>query len=608
MALQTIRRGQNNTVALSRPTSNNSGLAYPPIKNAERRVLLSMPLPEILGKTVVSAVLSPRVYGAWPAQTLTVAPLASSWSVDKANWNNQPDTRSGTASKATGALATGARTDIDITALVQQVANGLPHYGWRVTSSGEGRFYGFATVDSWVLTIETSDAPNEPTTLEPNGGVVGRQKFVISTDFTDLGGSTEQASLQVQVDPDKTAPYAFDSGEVATTVPELDLATTAYAGLADGATTSWRVRTKDTDGLWSPWSEWATVTRVVKPSLIVDAPTGGVLGDPTPLLQAHVSAGTIKTWAVMVTAGNDRTKILYRSGQQVGTSASFATTLPLKNTDGDVIFRDGGTYQVRFRVWDRLDRVQGGPDDPPHIEVWQTLVFSDDAATAAPTTLTATPSGGPPTTLSWTYAGTADGWVAERNDKKIARLDPDDVTVNAGVYSWVDTGSVPNTTNTWKIKAIVNGKQGLGRSTSAYATVTGLWLVSPLGSVVLAGADDNSTGIEGLSVKDRRATYRLPGRRDDVDIVGAFEGISGEVAGTVYVGANSYDTEAQVDAAVALLKAMKKQPSVPVQVVGATMSFPALLRDVSVTPHPGMLPGDRMHRVTFGCWQVGDFD
>ncbi len=604
MALQTIRRGQNAMVQQTRPNANLSALALPSVASLARYVFVSMPVVGIVGQTVVSAFLSPRFRGATANQQLAVQPVAAKWAVDKVTWANQPGVRAAFVTKTTGVLADGDRVDIDVTALVQQIANGQPHYGWRIATTGEAFFYGFATVDSWVLTIETSDAPNTPTVLQPDAGVISASKFVIRTDFTDLAGSTEQTAIQVQVDPDATAPYAFDSGEVATNVPELDLAATAYAGLADGATTKWRVRVKDGDGYWSGWSDWATVTRVAKPTLILDAPTGGVLFDATPTVQAHLSSGTVKAWSVLVTDGDDRTAIRHsnRLPAPSPASAAMAVAIPERDEDGDLVFRDDQTYQIRVRAYDRLDRVQGRPEDPPYIEVWTTVEFDDDDAVTAPATLTAdSPTGSPRIRLSWARPGTADGWVITRDGKRIARLNADDVTVNAGTYRWTDPGAAPNETHTWTVRAVTNGKQGLPRATQGNVAVKGLWLMSVHGDVVLDG-----NNVSGLRKKDRRATYKLPNRRDDIDIVGALEGLSGAYEGSIQY-THYRRTEADVDAARAILEKIRLDPATPVRMVHGTSSIPVLLRNLSVTVGDEYQPNTRQHAVSFECWQVGEF-
>jgi hypothetical protein len=613
MTLQTITRGQNASITAAGPNKNGSGLSFQRLQSGQWAIMLSIPVTGIRGQTVVHAELSPRVRGPWAAQTLSVAALSAAWSVEKVTWANRPLSRFGLASKATGALVDGARTSIDVTTLVQQIADGLPHYGWIVTSSSsaDSRVYGFAYDESWVLTIETSDAPNKPVTLEPNNGVVSLAKWVVRTDFVDLGGATELAAIQVQVDPNGTGnnPWTtttgttWDSGQVLTNVPKLDLATTSYPGLSAGATTKWRVRVRDSDGIWSDPSDWATVTRVAKPSLIIDAPSGGVLWDVTPTLEAHLSSGSLVGWSIAVTDGDDRTKIRYDSGRgNWASGSSFALGLPTRNEDGDVILRDDTTYQLRFRAWDRTDRVQGGPDDPPYIEAWTTVTVDSDGAVTAPEALQVeNVAGSPRVTLTWTRAGTADGWVVARDGRVIARLEPYDVDVNAGVYTWVDEGAPPHQEHTWSVRAVTNGRQGDALTATGYSDVRGVWLLSAHGDVVLDG-----TGIDDLRRSDRRATYRLPGRPDDVDIVGAFEGIAGTYEGSIE--RTYYRTPAEVDAARTVLRRIRRDPGTPVRLVYATTSVPVLLRHLSVTASPDFQPNNRQHLVRFECWQVGEFD
>lgn len=613
MPSQTVARGQDITVTSGQPNTNFPGRAFQRVADS-RRTLLSMPLSQIRNRTIVSAVLQPRVRvqsgQPWDAQTISVQPISEQWSINSVTWSNQPSVRLGPSNvitQATPALADGDRFSIDITSFVQQIANGLPNYGWRLTTSSgkSGTFYGFVNSDAWVLTVETSDAPQTPTSLAPTGGVIDRSKFVIRTDFTDDAGATDQASIQVQIDPDQTAPFAFDSGEVATTVPELDLSTTAYAGLANNATTSWRVRVKDSDGYWSPWSAWATVTRVAKPTLTLNSPAGSVLGDPTPVVQATISAGSIKYWLVEVYRDDDPSDVRWSSGRQPGSGTSFITTLPGRTAGGTRIFTDDMGYRLRVRVWDRLDRVTGGSDDRPYLEANATFTFDDDAALAAPSDLTLTPSEeSPAMILTWVRSGSADGWVVHRNSELVARLDPDDVTaLGAGTYQWSAPDAVPNRSALWQVRALVNGKRGLPVNRTGKTVVKGLWLLSDHGNVNLAGTD-----LSDLRRKDKRATYDLPGRPDDVDVIGSLGGVAGTFAGELG-RSHVLTTTVAVEEKVRIMRLIRRDATTPVQMVYGTRSIPVLLRDVNIDISSEYLPGQNdLYDVSFGCWQVGEFE
>lgn len=203
MVESVVRRGQDTHANSAYPNAENGDNKHPLLASGTARIFLYMPLAGIRGRTMLSAVLSGVAKGAWPAQTLTVAPITAKWSSGWLNWSNQPAVGTPTVAVALPALNDGDRFNLDITTLVQAVANGAAHHGWRIVTSavGPGRVYGFDSgKDSWTLTYEFSDAPRAPTTLSPDGGVVSSGKPVLTFDFTDLGGaSTEQGSIEIEV-------------------------------------------------------------------------------------------------------------------------------------------------------------------------------------------------------------------------------------------------------------------------------------------------------------------------------------------------------------------------------------------------------------------------
>ena len=615
----TITRGKDSFVDESRPNKAFGGQAFLGLRSTDtaqrRRIYLLMSPGTVLGRTIVSANLAGKARGAMPAQTITVQAVASSWSPNRVTWNNQPGVTGPTASASIPALSAGASFSVDVTNLVQQIANGAnggKHYGWRITTSLSGatyQVYGFdsSAETSWALDVEVSEAPEQPTMLTPNGGAVSLAKWTVRTDYTDLGGSTDLAAMQVQVDANRTAPYDFDSGQVATTVPELDLATTAYAGLADGATTYWRARLTDSAGFTSDWSDWAQVTRVSKPTLTLDNPANGVLWDPTPTILAHLSSGTVKAYRIWVMRADNWADVRYNSGRVQGSGASIVHQIPLKQ-DGRVVFnRDDKQYVVSLQVWDRTDRQSGGPLDVPYLEVAQPVLFDQDGTVNPPDSLSASLDGydGPGVRLRWSRASAPDRFVVIRDNKRIASVDAVDFSAGTDTWMWVDTSAQPNSTHVYRVRAItaVAGQDRESKD-SPLATIrtdlTGVWLLSDEhGNVVLEG-----DGVDELQQKDRRATYSLPYRPDDVDVVGALGGIQGTFAGSM-VG-----TEDEMTTAKATLAAIRADPATPVQLAYGTTSIPVLLRNVSVTPAAMMLPTRNRYeyRVSFEAWQVGDFD
>src|SRR4029077_13579154 len=141
--------------------------------------------------------------------------------------------------------------DLNVTAVMQAVANGTAWRGFRLTTTATvadtSNWYAFDSAQpSWTLTVELSDAPEQPTDLRPNVGAVGATRPILAWSYTDLGaGSTEQGAFRVQVDPtgNFTSP-AFDTGFVTSSDPQYDLSSGSFTALTAGASRQWRGGTR----------------------------------------------------------------------------------------------------------------------------------------------------------------------------------------------------------------------------------------------------------------------------------------------------------------------------------------------------------------------------
>lgn len=605
-----VRRGHDTWANSNYPAREYGSGGYIQLQSTTRRGFVYLPLAGVRGRTVLSATLTTHVRGTWAAQTLTVRAIASSWSSATLNWNNQPGVVGPTATEATGALSAGDEISIDVTTLIEQVANGVAWYGFRIVTDEAASAQKLASFDSgltaWTLTVELSDAPEQPSSLAPDGGAVSNPEPIVSWDFTDLGGaSTDQASLQVQADPaaDEVTP-AFDSGEVVSIEPQLDLSTTAYTGPASGDSDQWRVRVKDGAGLWSEWSDWAPFTYEPKPTLTIDEPSGAVIYDPTPPVEASITGGTLRAWRIVVTKGTDRTKILYNSGiRQATDPTDIALTIPERNDDGLRIFRDDVSYQIGVRVWDDIDRAPGVTGDPTFVEDWVTVTFDDDVAVTAPAAFTVEQVGvSPRLQFTWTRSVTPDAWVILRDGKIYARLDAADVPeAPADTYTWIDDGYAdPREAHTWKAKAVVAGRQSVpSNSVTLTHTVEATWLITAADTMV---AMKGAAWINEARTLDRRATYKPINVPHDVDIITGQEGITGGFEGTISTTLRDQD----VDDALAVLQAIKDAPTEQVQMVFTTKSIPAKLRHLTFLPSSDYTEQNQIHNVSFEYWQVED--
>jgi hypothetical protein len=593
--------------------SNYASAAYPAVRSnpstVEKATLLQMPsIP--LGVVILSATLTVPVRSTVAAgSTLLMARVAQSWSVSKVTWNTAPATVGLPTSTSVPATAAGGTISIDVTSLVQTISSGAANYGWKLYLDTAGTtqeidFYGFDSGHaSWTLTIDVSDLPTTPTDLVP-AGVVSLNKWVCQ-----IGDADDIAQIRVEVDPAASSTPAFDSGWVATTTPTLDLATTAYAGLADGSSTYWRAAFKTSTGATSAFSDWVQVTRHVKPSVVMDVPPAGLVYHSAPTIQAHLSpAGSSTTrWRVRLLSATDASKVLYDSGDDI-TGATLAQTIPHRWRNKAVISKDG-TYRLQVYCWDRSDRV-GSYGDAPYELVDETLTVDTDGTIAVPTGLVVSQvaAGAPDVLLHWTAGADPDYFLAYRDGEKIpVQIDPSAARVSPGVFEWVDATATPNTATTWKIKAVVGVKQSAASTGVTFTpSVTGIWLRSTLGTVLLAGDD-----VDSIKQTDKRISYPLPYAFEDIDVVTSVAGYSVDSM-TLSIDSRlvwSAPIVQDVDDARAILEQIRQSPAKPVQLIWGTVSIPVYLRGLSVAPYSKMIPArDRTHLITFGFFETDDVE
>jgi len=247
-------------------------------------IYFNRPFP--LGATIVSAKLIWFSTGEGGSGTRgwRFTRLAAKFDASKLVYNNRPTTFISGDKDVTAALpwADKRQFELDFADWMQTIANGGPWYGLRVIPTTFENNVLWMYSELWTdatlrprVEITWSDAPSTPSGLSPGGGrVVGLAKPIVKAQYVDVSGLTALQAIQVQIDAanDFTTGIDFDSGTVLTSVPELNLASTAYAGLADGATTYWRVRFQDAAGLWSAWSASTSFKRDDKGTLTLNNP------------------------------------------------------------------------------------------------------------------------------------------------------------------------------------------------------------------------------------------------------------------------------------------------------------------------------------------------
>lgn len=614
MSTVVIASGTDAFVTSQVPKANFGDWAYPFTQNhpgSIASILLHMPgIP--VGVVVLSATLSvpTRTINISGASTsVNVSAIATSWSDAQVTYATIPAGVGVTVTTSIpNTVADGDTISLDVTALVQAIAAGQANYGWFVRNTGitdSLSVYGFDSGhESWTLTIEVSDVPVAPTQMTPEG-VVSLNKWVCQ-----LGDADDIAQIRVQVDPAaNSASPAFDSGWVATTTPTLDLATTTYTGLADGASTWWRAAFKTSTGATSDFGDWVQDTRHVKPAIVMDSPPAGLVYDSTPTIEAHLSpAGSSTTrWQVRLLSATDASKVLYDSGGDI-TGATLSHTIPHRYRNKVVVATDGA-YRLQVYCWDRSDRV-GSYGDPPHLLVDETMTVDVDGTVTAPSGLVVSqPAPGvPDVLLHFTAAADPDYFTVERRDgtawaKIPFQIAPDDARISPGVFEWVDASASPNMPHSYRVRAHVGGRQS-ANSVSATLTpyVEGVWIRSNFGTVTF-----NEDDIDNIKQTDKRISYALPYAFEDVDVIGAVAGYSVDNAKFSIDSRDLGGWTQDVDAACVVLEEIRQHPHQPVQLIWGTRSIPVYLRGLSVAPASSMIPDrDREHSVSFGFFQTDD--
>jgi hypothetical protein len=451
------------SVQSAKPAYAYGQLATVPLKSAEKAGVLRAAIPADVpdNAIVTKAELVFHTREAWTGSVVFSAQRQSEgWSVSKVTWNNRPEVLAGT-SKATTVTspALGQEFRIDVSDHAQAfVAGTATNRGWRIyTDAGTTRdIYGATAGKNKPYLSLTYVVPSDaPTGLVPDGAAVSAAKPTLTFAVPD-----DTIAIQVQIDAaaDALSPD-WDSGEVSSPAGLLALSTTTYPGLADGATTYWRTRSKDSLG-WSLWSEWATMPRVSKPTVTITSPAA-TTGDKTPPI-TWTAPGQVMWQAQLLRPSG---QIIDESDRTSSADHEWTPTKGLK--------RVGDQGRVHVLVWDGVDRV-ATPGDAIYAEGFFdfTLVAIGDAPGAD--SLIATQDGpGPVVRLAW-VGPVPDLWRITRNGEFLDLIDgsetswldytaPSGVELVYQVLVATDTGEVSP-----------NGPTATIRTRSA-----GAWLIAP---------------------------------------------------------------------------------------------------------------------------------
>lgn len=407
--------------------------------------------------TIVKATL--RLYQKGAAtggdRTLTARLITKRWAESTLRWTNKPPV--GTQAKNSATLpnsSTNARLwSIDVTAMMQTIADGAPWYGFRVTSNNSTMFFTYSTDAGEfqpTLEIEWSEAPDTPDPLYPDGGrAISVARPILRSVFNDTAGNTAMSALRIQMhkgDAPPTGDPSFDSGDIEATSPQWQ---TTF-DIAVGEKWWWRILVVDGAGLRSKFSDWASFTRTAKPTITIDnPPSSGEVTDPTPPILWSTSGPAQVAYQVSVLS--ETGKILWTTGKVASTDQSVTVKDAVLSPDVD--------YTLSVRVWDGVKR-EATPGDAVYAEQVMPLTLKLNGTAAPPTNVTVTyPPTHPFPLVSWERSEAPDSFSVLRDGGVVASgLAPEDVQTSPGKYEWTDFSSPPWREHTWQVVAVVNGK------------------------------------------------------------------------------------------------------------------------------------------------------
>lgn len=592
MAVVTLNNAVDSYTDTAQPTKNYSAVDTLWLVTGSRnlRSFIYFGIPSgMFGGTVLSAKL--RFYNKLAisgTRTLRLHRLTSKFAVGTVTNNTQPTaTEAGYADVVKNGFAAGELLEFDITYMLQQVANGAPWYGVRLTTDSTALMAVWsanaATSLRPQLVIEWSDAPHQPEVLVPdNGEVVSIDKPVLNWDFTDLNGDQEMQAFQLKlfssstnaaVAPSGTSPV-LDTGVVYSDTPELDLSTTAYAGLNPGTTLWWRVAVQDGAGLWSKWSDPAYFVRQNKGTLTLNNPAASpndFVTEPTPPIDWTFTGGTQRSYQIIVTTPETPAVYLWNSG--IVTSTNTFATIP-----AGVIKENGKTYTLIVRVYDPLNR-RSTPGDPNYVQVARTFTFNQSATVSPVTDFTGTPHAiKPQIALAWSRATAPDQFLVYRDGVVVATLNAPDVFVSGTSYAWNDNGGTPRKNTTWSVAAVVNGVVSSGNPSVVRQ-------VKPV-TTTLSFPDSSNTVFffnPDVSAEQKEASdiHYIVGPSAPVLITQALRGYEGTINGVLV---NDVVPGETADTQLAKLLLMKRMPGATMRLVWVNKVMNVVIRNVTHYP------------------------
>lgn len=579
------------SIQLAKPTQAFGSLEHPPLELGQRAVLMRAALPNLPSSAIITkAELRFNVHGSWPGSVTMNLRRNSSAFTGRTTWNTAPVVTGPTWSKTQTNSADWAEWAIDVTSdVVDFYAGDAINYGWRL-AAGDATFRRIrgAAASSMrpYVWVEYATKPAAPSNLIPSGAAVDEPSPTLG-----FKAPEDMIAVQVQIDPSKNeSSPAWSSGTTPRTRGTFSLSDSTYPGLANGASTYWRVRAQTAQG-WSPWSSWATFSRVDNGTLTVTSP-GATTADPTPPV-AWTFTGDQGAYRVQV---RDATGAMIEdTGKQPGADAAWQ---PKKSWGGD-----GDPVQVAVTVWDKTLRTVTPKRSGAVTQTRSTVIDFED--TYPTISLQASQDGRLPcVVLRGHVTGTLpDQVLISRQPVAGGRWEI------AGRYNSVDVFSGQDfEVRDWtcpmagevryRAQAVVNGKASKhGPTVKITPSTQGLWLVddsdpADVDYLVVWDTDEGTWSREEFAVVHETAGGKLIRRRL------AAMPYSGECSGLVADAAG-------FEVAKILLTAerfRRNDAGRVYRLIAGHLNIPVIAGNITVIPSPASRSTDVVARVAWSWW------
>lgn len=611
---------------------NTPTLALDGTGGDERRAFIWFPSPVSRKSDVITrAVLTLYLSNAWAGTTtITAKRVTETWKQREVKWGgsgsnpNVSGTNVGTQTVIGGVA--GDRVEIDVTAMLQDVAAGGEWYGFRLEIDVNGVLRVHSPDSSTpryrpTLSVDVTTRPDAPDGLRPDGSdhAVSDAYPVFRWEYGSSDINAYQAQSQVQVSQTE-GDYSvtdYDSDWVDNDVSDwdssLDVSPPAFA---DNITYYWRVRVKDQNGQESEWSDDATFSRASLGDIVIMSPEtdGADTSDNSPTVLWYTDDMTQTQSRIRVYEGTgdvlgdllyerpwaaDAQAFLDDGVTPVGyDSFTIPTTVPSRAGKGNpIITLPNGRYAVEVAVRDEYTR-----RDDDYVSDTRYFDYVPDLSIAAPTGAAVSPSIGV-VTLTWSRATPPDQFCIYRNSELLETVEAADVFTGGTAYAYVDYTAKPNTAYVYGVRAktVSTGAQSASSDASSITVQPkGVWLYDP----------DNDTRIPILGnnevaqqlAETSAALYPL-NRQDAVRIVARIGAYEGSVDGTVAPYLNF--TVASILADLEDLFATRS--TAKLRLVFGSRNIAVNVGNLTVSQHPGLAGDITQYDVSFSYWQVGSF-